>query len=379
MILRLPVTQHTWLAPFACIGLIVLSLLRPTPNFPPPTQSRIVVDADGTSVPISLPFRGTFDPRLSGYLEHTRAPETLLKVGDDQDRARFSKGFMSLIFPDVVKKNSLWDVGFSGHGRYAEVETLFTYDAGAYIAVGDTALLRRVGLPALALSWHENNWDDVCFSEARIETRLIGQPERGEALIARYKKAYADLDQELQTATLTSHLRILIMGTSSHNWRHYYVKGGHNSYQIYLPPAGLVNASEGWMGEQQDAERILAMDPDFIFEMGRGEGLRDFENDPRWRGLKAVQDKRIYIMPGLDNESGRLAGLIFQPLWVRWMAELTHPDRLRPKLREVMRERLMSEFGYRLSDEQIDLFLRFDSNSNSAGYARFKRDDLARN
>jgi hypothetical protein len=61
------------------------------------------------------------------------------------------------------------------------------------------------------------------------------------------------------------------------------------------------------------------------------------------------------------------------------MAELTHPDRLRPKLREVMRERLMSEFGYRLSDEQIDLFLRFDSNSNSAGYARFKRDDLARN
>jgi hypothetical protein len=38
-------------------------------------------------------------------------------------------------------------------------------------------------------------------------------------------------------------------------------------------------------------------------------------HDPRWRGLKAVLDKRVYTMPGTNPGGGGLAGLIFQPLW----------------------------------------------------------------
>jgi hypothetical protein len=35
---------------------------------------------------------------------------------------------------------------------------------------------------------------------------------------------------------------------------------------------------------------------------------------------------------------------------------------------------MMSEFGYRLSDEQIDTMLNVDENSGSAGAERFTRD-----
>jgi hypothetical protein len=59
------------------------------------------------------------------------------------------------------------------------------------------------------------------------------------------------------------------------------------------------------------------------------------------------------------------------------MAEIVHPDRLQPKLRNLMRERLLTEFNYRLSDAQIDDFLRIKENRGSAGYARFAHNDLA--
>ncbi len=101
---------------------------------------------------------------------------------------------------------------------------------------------------------------------------------------------------------------------------------------------------------------------------------QEFMRDPRWRGLKAVVDNRVYRMPGDPNGGGGLAGLHFQPTWVRWMAEIAHPDRLQPKLRQLLREHFMTEFGYRLSDDQIDRFLHVDKNANSVGHARFRRD-----
>ena len=85
-------------------------------------------------------------------------------------------------------------------------------------------------------------------------------------------------------------------------------------------------------------------------------------------------------MPGDPfRGGGGLAGLHFQPLWVRWMAEIAHPDRSQPRLRGVLRERFESEFGYRLGDEQIDQFLHIDENIDSVGYARFTKDYHASN
>jgi ABC-type Fe3+-hydroxamate transport system substrate-binding protein len=37
-------------------------------------------------------------------------------------------------------------------------------------------------------------------------------------------------------------------------------------------PAGIENASAGYTGARQDAERILAMDPDMIFLTASSEG-----------------------------------------------------------------------------------------------------------
>jgi hypothetical protein len=93
-------------------------------------------------------------------------------------------------------------------------------------------------------------------------------------------------------------------------------------------------------------------------------------NDPRWRDLQSVKERRVYRMYG----GGGLGGLIYQPLYDRFMAEIAHPDRLQPKLRQLIRDRIWTEFNYRLSDDEIDKMLNVGENKGSLGAERFTRD-----
>lgn len=375
--------ESKWLLAFASIALCAAALLRPPPRFPAPEHYRIVKDAAGVEVPIETPFRGSVLTwcgfGAGGYLGHTHSPGTLMSAGTAVDRERFTTEIWSRIYRQTSASDELWTGKF--RRRFAAIEAMLAYDAGAYLGAcgefGVVPSLQSIGLPALSLMWHEKNWDESLFVSARVETALIDEPERGEALIAAYKRAYAALEMELQSATLPQRPRILIMGSHHDDRGHLYVKNEKNSYQIYLPPAGVVNAANRSVAQGPDAERILLMDPDMIFLMGNAQTPQEFANDPRWRGLKAVTNRRVYRMPGDPFGGGALAGLHFQPLWVRWMAEIAHSDRLQPRLREQLREHFVTDFGYRLTDEQIDQFLHIDENANSVGYARFTREHSA--
>ena len=375
--------EAVWLVPFACIVLVALSTMRVPVKLPEPARGRVVVDGAGKAFRVALPFRGTVlmwgGDDVQAYLEHTRAPDTLLRAGASSDRARFKRSFMGRLYPKLAAHGWIWDRDsiFPSHGSREEIETLFQYDPSAYLGTiaGSTPLLRRLGFPALLESDHEANWDETLYSRARVEAALIGQPERGAALIARYRQAFVDLARDFPQSTLSTRPRVLIMGSyDGRGLRTLYVKNLRNDYRIYFAPAGVVNAADQDTSERGDPERILKLNPDMIFLMGGGQTPNDFANDVRWRGLTAVAARRVYRMPGTPDGGGGLAGLVFQPLWVRWMAELAHPDRLQPKLRSLLRERVLREFSYRLSDDQIDDFLHLSVNSGSAGYARFQRD-----
>ena len=300
-----------WLVPFVCVFLVVLSMVRPRPEFRLPAHYRIVEDAAGTAVPIEIPYHG------------------------------------SLTVP--------WE-----WGSHASFERLFGSNYSAYVGYKPTVLwqLRRVGLPAVYLTWITKDWDDWLFSEARISSVLEEHPERAEALINQYHQAYLDLEDELHTKTLTDWPRILIVGSSTGFRERLYVKSERNDYRIYLPPAEVLNAARGWTGEAPEAERILAMDPDYIFLMHYGQSPKEFMDDPRWLGLKAVQEKRVYRF------NGGLMGLIYQPIWVRWMAEIVHPDRLQPETRQVLRNTVLRELEERMSDDEIDTYLYLDANKD---------------
>jgi hypothetical protein len=88
--------------------------------------------------------------------------------------------------------------------------------------------------------------------------------------------------------------------------------------------------------------------------------------------LKAVRERRVYWRPSIPEWWA--GGLTFKPILMRWMAELAHPDRLQPRVRQILRDRMVSEFGYRFSDDQIDQQLHVAENADSVGTERFTRD-----
>jgi iron complex transport system substrate-binding protein len=382
--------ELVWILPFLCVALMVTSLLRPQRQFSAPTHNRVVIDGAGVKVAIEEPFRGVVFTwgawGVGGYLANTRAPQTVLNAGGPEDREWFGKhDIMSKVYPQVLNDDRYWDPDNGDWAQRAksEIEGLMRYNAGAYLGnggeMGMVPILRSVGLPALNLLWTQRdltkNWDDACYLSARVESTLTEQPQAGEALIARYKQAFADIKSELRPETLPHQPRVLMMGSSWEDRGYFYLKSVKNSYQIYFPPAGIINASEGLTGDREDAERILAMDPDMIYLTGSRdswwptEDPQQFLRDPRWRGLKAVQTRRVYRVPG----GGGLGGLLFQPIYNRWMAEMAHPDRMQPRVRQLLRDRFITEFNYRLSEDQIDEILNVDENGGLPGAERFTR------
>jgi ABC-type Fe3+-hydroxamate transport system substrate-binding protein len=367
-----------WVLPFAGIALIVLAPLRTPPHFGVPVHSRVIIDGQGTSVAIGEPFRGavfTWGPGIGagGYLEAAQAPHLLARVGSTESRQDFEKrSIWNRIYPELLRDDHLWDPISLGYARgpYAELERMLTINAGAFFGsdLGPARLLRRIGLPTVFFGPRyspKKNMDDFGEGAARLMAIVSGYPERAEALIDQNYKAYDELATDLGEVPLTQRLRVLVMGTKSP----YYVKTTRTSYQPYLVRAQVNNATQGLAGQRQDAERILSMDPDFIFLMWYGASPKVFMADPLWRGLKAVRNKRVYRMLGPGG--GGLQGLTYMPVTVRWMAEIVYPHRLKPEVRGQLRELYFPRFGYRMSDAEIDADLHLDVNAGSDGYARF--------
>lgn len=383
--------EYLWLAPFVCVAVIVLGLLCPPPHLPDqnPAHSRTMVDAEGRRIQIALPFRGTARLALTpaDYLEDTHAPETIVYAGGSQERSTFARDVASWVYPEILKNNSLWDdkVFRNIHGPYMEVEAALAYDPGVYLVFASQyssgPLLRHIGLTTAAVTGNlAKNIDEVFINMARTASAPSGNLERAEALIVRNQKAFAELERDLQPATLVNQPRVLCFYSKASDWTTLSLTDSF--VPMYLSRAGVMNAATGHTGRRLiDAERVLIMDPDIIFLAGSHDGPRgndspeEFMRDPRWRGLKAVQEKRVYKMYG----EGRWGGLIYEPLYMRFVAELAHSDRMQPLLREKLRERVMTELGYHLSDDQIDKMLHIDENKDSAGTERFERNYQANN
>jgi len=375
-----------WIGPFLCVALIAFGLLRPLPHFPLPAHYRTAMDAGGTPVRIALPFRGialTPNSFANSYLEDTRSPELLVYADKPS-------GAMSWVYPEVLKNDGLWKTKLFAKtdSPYTEVERLLAYDPSVYVGCGGPReLVLRIGLPVyncggsdelrrrrgladlaanvgcgippdpMRIRYGKRRGyysESYLFPGVRSYSALIGQPEVAETRIDAYCRAVVDLQEELRPSTLAHRPHVLAEGESAGN----------------LPRAGIIDAAMERDIAGDDAEHLLILNPDMIF-LPQGTP-REFMHDSRWQGLKAVLDRRVYRRPGLMEWWA--TGLTFKPIETRWMAEVAHPDRLQPKVRQILRDRMMSEFGYRFSEAQIDQQLHVAENADSVGTERFTRD-----
>jgi ABC-type Fe3+-hydroxamate transport system substrate-binding protein len=362
-----------WFIPFVCLGAIALVTVRAQPQAPLPHGDRIVIDARGKTIHIAVPFKGSVLTRgseIPEYLEGSRDPDSLLAVTSYAMGNRVRDHIIGRIFPEVVASSRIWaSKGVSDTaGPKVEIERLLQFETGVFMGWYTLAEpVERVGLPFIGFKTFPSSQKELEMA-TRAYTGVVGKPKRGEAIIARNNQLYRELAQELHATNDMVRPRYLYLMTTK-NPGPVSVLGALNHYtRFFVPPAGVANACVcRKTGITVDAEHIISYDPDIIVLSPQNLQTPDeFMRDPRWRGLTAVAQHRVYRSPpGIDY-------FIAAPFWSRWLAELAHPDRLLPRSRELYRNYIEWLLDYCLSDEELDTAFAVKDNHAMVNAERFK-------
>lgn len=130
--------------------------------------------------------------------------------------------------------------------------------------------------------------------------------------------------------------------------------------QDWMDLGGAINVAEHWFERkapvgQVSLEQIIIADPDVIVAMRSGDAAQ-IRRDPRWAGLRAVRQGRVYANPrGMFwwcRETSE------QALQFLWLAKTLYPQALaRINMREETQAFYQRFYGYTLSDAEADEFL----------------------
>jgi ABC-type Fe3+-hydroxamate transport system substrate-binding protein len=378
--------ESIWLVPLVCLGLISLSLLRPYPVIFSPFRGTTITitDAVGKEVQVPSPPQGVMSVWLRSYLPKTHAPGQLLRLGSARDRKGFADTIPSWIYPELLDEH-YWN------GTPQNLESILGEDRPGALYFGslwiggmkfESTELRELGLtavttsplpvsPALLAQQGMIEQEYHMFADIRAMNSALGQHEFGEKLIAAYLEGMAQLKDELQPDAVpeAEWPRVLGMGALSNDGSRIFVSEGGNP-RLASPRLASRDSIQGRkaMGRLQDAERILTINPDIILLYVGESG--EFYRDPRWRGLKAVRERRVYT--NNPNFHGYGHDIDNIPISSRWLAEIYHPGRLLPQTRKRIREHYQLRYGYDMDDEHIDKLLQIRANAVSAGYDRFR-------
>ena len=305
---------------------------------------------------------------MGAYLQATADPGSLAAAsGTALDQFRL--WIASSVYPEVLGLRTdvtarLWTM--------SNPERLLALAPGAVVAWLRTGLMERVGLPVVRVNLPYQ--PGAMAGIYRVLAGVAGQGERVPGLVHWHDGADADLARELDAPSLAARPRVLAMaaGQAGVLWAQ---AGGQVGVTGLIERAGGRNAVPGNAAVHRlAAERVLALDPDVIVLAGDPQdgptSPASFLGDPRWRTLRAVAEGRVYARP--RSSSFYFDDLLEGPINTRWLAELLHPNRLRPVLRAVMRQTYEGALGYTLSDAQIDHALSVAQNRGMRGAARFE-------
>ncbi len=349
------------------VALAVLCLVRTGEAQTPPPQ-----DQRGRDVSVAAPAQRvvTFNSVLWLYLTLERGAGPIAGASASTVRT-VSTGLLDRAFPSAAAIPT--DVSVDGF-FVPNVEAILRRAPDAvfqWVGRNDPAYLEpldRAGLPVVALRQTRDERD--YFSTARLIGAVSGRSARAEALIDDYRDSYARLDHHVQAglqATKGRRQRVLYLW----KWRPLIPIDGKNFFGTLLERAGGVNvAAQLARPERVSMEKILLWDPEVVvlFCCDRTTPS-DLYQDPMWRPVSAVRNRRVYKVP---SGGSRFADLVEGPLYSRWLTELLFPE-LPSTLRGDLRQTFQQVYGLDLDDDTLDHTLHMKVNSVSAGYDRFSR------
>jgi len=333
----------------------VVALLLGGWVYPATAGDRVFTDSAGRHVEVPAKIDRVFaaGPPAS-VLIYTLAPDKLL--GWTRAFNAEEKAFLPQRYADLPVTGRL-----TGKGNTADLEGVLALkpdiivDVGTvdptYVSLADR-VQQQTGLPYVLL---DGSFDRTAETYRQL-SELLGVSAQGEELAAYAERALADTRERLAQIPADKRLRV------------YYGRrpdgletGLDGSINVeILGPVGAINvaAAAGHGGlTTVSLEQVLAWDPDVVLT-ANPDFYRSVGTSPAWQGVKAVRDKRVYLVPSepfgwFDSPPGvnRLIG-------VRWLTSVLYPDRFPEDLRTVTREFYRLFYHVEITDQQLQDLLR---------------------
>jgi iron complex transport system substrate-binding protein len=198
---------------------------------------------------------------------------------------------------------------------------------------------------------------------------LTEKYQRVETIINRYYRINNDIKSKIPS-NINDVSFIVIDNTNFSLWKDYNTKRFN---EITRDVSGLnVAKVESLQNGILNIESIINLNPDVIYInpyvlVNRVIDVKTLYEDKRLQGLKAINSRRVYHMPATGS---RIEGPIDEPLFKIWFFLTLHPEyKSSFDLRKEIRDLYFVTYGYLMTEEDIDLWLRLKENSISYNYS----------
>ncbi|WP_461864622.1 ABC transporter substrate-binding protein [Thermococcus sp.] len=207
----------------------------------------------------------------------------------------------------------------------------------------DVKRFEKAGIPIVFTDYfpHSDNIDEL-FEEAKRSTmilgKLLGKEDRAQKLVQFFEDQFNIVLN--RTENIKNRPKVIVFATWS-QWRAYGKKG---MYNFWIKLAGGRNIAENISGFSGDVnpEFVIRENPDVIvftcnnnFPSGQRvaigytvdntstakKALKELINRPGWQDLKAIQDRRVYLI-----HHGISHGHIFEFVCLQYIAKWLHPE-----------------------------------------------------
>lgn len=313
---------------------------------------RTIVDRTGRAVKIPVNPK-----RIACFLGPSYEKTLLLGSADKVVMTAINQPPWSYKIRPAATKNSLMDLQISYNDPDVErllaagIDLVFYWQwprqTEKMLAAGIPVVcpLQRKVLPTTLDEYIQNTKDEIAFY--------------GEVLGEKAKKiaaAYTDYYDRKMKRVLTRTSKI----PAERRPKVYFVTGrtvlstqGKNSVAYWAVEAAggtLVSQETEQYQVEASMEQIISWNPDVIV-IGALAPLHLVHDDPRWKGIKAVREKRVYSSP--EGVFVWSHGSSESFLLVMWLAKTLHPDKFRDlDVVEEVREYYKKFYHYPLTDKE---------------------------
>lgn len=225
---------------------------------------------------------------------------------------------------------------------------------------------KQLGIPVVVVDGTLTKMDKVM----EFLGSLLGEETRAQELASYCRKTFSEVVAKVDTIPTGQRTRV------------YYAEGPEglqtdpkgSLHTEVLELAGGINVAEcslrqGYGRTDVSMEQVISWDPDVII-VGDPEFYSRVFNDSRWKNLKAVRARKVYLIPQYPFNWFDRPPSVNRLIGIWWVADLLYHDKVSIDIATKAKEFYALFYHYHLTDQELNIMLH--SNKTKSGQSASK-------